>query len=283
MRDYYLILGVSKMASSDEIKSAYRKLTLKYHPDKNPNNPKAKEQFLLINEAYDMLSDVQLKARYDASLSAPKSNHRTSKPKQNTTNYSSTNVLTPQIDFFIGDKKELYLEEEITFSWRCEHADSAYLYPIGIVPIRGSKTIRFTKWDAPKTKIELTAYNTQSLTKTTQTIFIENIEQMPIERQKAIKFKRRKKWLYEQRYGIGGILFFFFLFFICVKAGFSNRMIELEIYCGDFTYRKRCNKYNERLRAQIYSKVDEICEKDMTPELKDQLIRNYLKYAPEDD
>jgi len=64
-RDYYEVLGISKTASSEEIKSAYRKLALKYHPDKNPGDKEAEEKFKEINEAYDVLSDAKKKQQYD--------------------------------------------------------------------------------------------------------------------------------------------------------------------------------------------------------------------------
>ena len=64
-RDYYEILGVKKTASDDEIKKAYRKLAVKYHPDKNPGDKAAEEKFKEINEAHDVLSDKQKRARYD--------------------------------------------------------------------------------------------------------------------------------------------------------------------------------------------------------------------------
>jgi molecular chaperone DnaJ len=64
-RDYYDILGVSKGAAADEIKKAYRKMALKYHPDKNPGNAEAEESFKEAAEAYEVLSNQDKKARYD--------------------------------------------------------------------------------------------------------------------------------------------------------------------------------------------------------------------------
>ncbi|MCD6355870.1 MAG: DnaJ domain-containing protein, partial [Anaerolineaceae bacterium] len=64
-KDYYKILGVNKNAKKAEIKNAYRKLAKKYHPDNNPGNKQAEEKFKEINEANDVLSNAEKKARYD--------------------------------------------------------------------------------------------------------------------------------------------------------------------------------------------------------------------------
>lgn len=64
-RDYYEVLGVSKTASADEIKKAYRKMAIKYHPDKNPGDKAAEEKFKEAAEAYDVLSDADKRAKYD--------------------------------------------------------------------------------------------------------------------------------------------------------------------------------------------------------------------------
>lgn len=64
-RDYYEVLGVDKSASADEIKKAYRKMAMKYHPDVNPDDKEAEAKFKEANEAYEVLSDADKKAKYD--------------------------------------------------------------------------------------------------------------------------------------------------------------------------------------------------------------------------
>ena len=64
-KDYYHVLGVAKNASDEEIKKAYRKLAMKYHPDRNPNKKEAEERFKEINEAYAVLSDKEKRKQYD--------------------------------------------------------------------------------------------------------------------------------------------------------------------------------------------------------------------------
>ena len=63
-KDYYKTLGVENDASADEIKKAYRKLAMKFHPDQNKDNPEAEEKFKAINEAYDILKDEQKRSAY---------------------------------------------------------------------------------------------------------------------------------------------------------------------------------------------------------------------------
>ena len=64
-RDYYEILGIERGASEEEIKKAFKKAALKYHPDRNPDNKEAEEKFKEMNEAYQVLSDPEKKSRYD--------------------------------------------------------------------------------------------------------------------------------------------------------------------------------------------------------------------------
>jgi len=64
-KDYYKILGVERSAGAKELKRAYRKLAVQYHPDKNPGDPRAEERFKEINEAYEVLGDPVKRAKYD--------------------------------------------------------------------------------------------------------------------------------------------------------------------------------------------------------------------------
>ena len=64
-RDYYEVLGVAKNATEEEIKKAYKRLAIKYHPDRNPDNKEAEEKFKEAAEAYEVLHDKEKRAKYD--------------------------------------------------------------------------------------------------------------------------------------------------------------------------------------------------------------------------
>jgi DnaJ-class molecular chaperone len=82
MKDYYATLGVSENVIEEDFKKAYRKLAMKYHPDKNPENKDAEEKFREISEAYAILSDPQKKARATSSQGTKRKSKEESKKEE---------------------------------------------------------------------------------------------------------------------------------------------------------------------------------------------------------
>ena len=97
MRTCYEILGVPNTASAEEIKSAYRKLALKYHPDRNPDSTTAEAQFKEVNEAYRILSDATLRRTYDLDLNM---NSVTGKVRGNRHRYDDASIEDVINDIF---------------------------------------------------------------------------------------------------------------------------------------------------------------------------------------
>ena len=150
MKDYYYILGVKSNATLDEIKKAYRKLSLKFHPDKNDGDEFFTERFKDILEAYETLTDISRRAKYDSGRT--KGSEQSS--KANGSNFS------PEIDFFQADKTSFSYEEEITFSWRTINSDKVRLEPFGIVQPIGQKTYKIKNFKNASLSFQLIAENT---------------------------------------------------------------------------------------------------------------------------
>lgn len=131
MKDYYYILGLKPSATTEDVKKAYRKLSLKFHPDKNDGDEFFTERFKEIQEAYSVLIDSSKRQNYDNAKS-----RNTSNESQN----SGTNY-TPEIEYFRSNKSSFEYDEEITFSWKIINADKATLKPFGAVPPIGQKPI----------------------------------------------------------------------------------------------------------------------------------------------
>ena len=113
-KDYYKVLGVARNASTDDIRKAYRKLAMQYHPDRNAGDKQAEERFKEINEAYQVLSDEQKRARYDQ-LGSDYSNWQQRGGSPNDFNWGQwTSGSGTRVD--MGDLNDLFGGEGGTFS-----------------------------------------------------------------------------------------------------------------------------------------------------------------------
>lgn len=164
MKDYYYILGIKKEASTDEIKKAFRKLSLKFHPDKNDGDDFFTERFKEINEAYETLTDTQKRTTYDRQFS----NH-----KQNETGNTGFN-FDPIIEFFKASKSTYEFDEEITFSWKTINSDKVTLNPFGNVQPIGQKTYKIKDFKNSALTFELVAENSLIDRYTKQSITLRN-------------------------------------------------------------------------------------------------------------
>jgi curved DNA-binding protein CbpA len=164
MKDYYYILGIKKEATADEIKKAYRKLSLKFHPDKNDGDEFFTERFKEIQEAYETLSDTQKRNRYDSQFQ---------KEKQNGTTSNGFN-FDPIIEFFKADKSSFEFEEEITFSWKTINSNKVTIKPFGLVQPIGQKKYKLKDFKNPVLVFEIIAENTNTGRQTKQTLKLNN-------------------------------------------------------------------------------------------------------------
>lgn len=149
MKDYYYILGLKQTATIEEVKKAYRKLSLKFHPDKNDGDEFFTERFKEIQEAYETLVDSSKRKTYDDR-------------KNNGTSYRQSNSGTnfhPDIEYFKSNKQSFEFDEEVTFSWKTINSDKVNLKPFGTVPPIGQKTYRLKDFKNTFLKFELVAEN----------------------------------------------------------------------------------------------------------------------------
>lgn len=123
MRNYYEILGVSEDADLTEIKTAFRKLSHKFHPDKNDNDKFFEKKFLDIKEAYDILSNTNLKRKYDENLKANKGNQKK----------NGHNNFVPVIEVFAVNKKSIVEGEIVNIKWSVINAGKVFISQIGFV------------------------------------------------------------------------------------------------------------------------------------------------------
>lgn len=175
MKDYYYFLGIPQNASAEDIKKAYRKLSLKYHPDKNDNDEFFSDRFKEIQEAYEMLMDAERRKSYDRNLSSQQRNMKS--------------ILPPKIKSFSASKIRAKIGEEVTIYWNTYDADLVKIVPFGLEKPNGQRTIRIKEFDSQrKFQILLHATNT-SLHKTiVQGITITEMTESDINLDERITF-----------------------------------------------------------------------------------------------
>jgi hypothetical protein len=145
MKNYYYFLGVEENASEDDIKKAYRKLSLKYHPDKNPNDDYFENRFREIQEAYEMLSVAEKRRIYDGNLAHQQRSYRPNLP--------------PSIKSFSVNKLRVQKGEEVIITWQTQNADLVKVLPFGLEKGYGEKIIRITEFKEGKFQLLLHVTN----------------------------------------------------------------------------------------------------------------------------
>ena len=147
MKDYYYFLGVHQNASEEDIKKAYRKLSLKYHPDKNDNDDFFSQRFHEIQEAYETLSDSEKRRVYDQNLNEQQRSFRYHLP--------------PIIKSFSANKVRAQKGEEIIIKWQTQNADVVKVLPFGLEKPFGERVFKITEFKEGKFHLLLHATNSQ--------------------------------------------------------------------------------------------------------------------------
>ena len=146
LKDYYYFLGVSENATEEDIKKAYRKLSLKYHPDKNEGDDFFAERFREVQEAYETLSDPEKRKFYDQNY-----NSKTSQQRFNT---------PPIIRNFTADKIRVQKGEQVIIKWQTLNANVVKVLPFGLERSFGERVFKITEFKDGKFQILLHATNT---------------------------------------------------------------------------------------------------------------------------
>lgn len=145
MKNYYYFLGIKENASEEEIKKAYRKLSLKYHPDKNENDEFFAHRFMEIHEAYEILGDPEKRRIYDDNLGHQQRSYRP--------------TLPPSIKTFSANKIRVQKGQEVIITWQTHNADVVKILPFGLEKGYGERIFRITEFKDGQFQLLLHATN----------------------------------------------------------------------------------------------------------------------------
>lgn len=184
VKDYYYILGIQKKASLSEIQQAYKKLSLKFHPKENGNDPFFVMHYGKIKEAYEVLSDDHKRFRYDKALGK----------KLDTEVDEILDGPAPVVASFFASKKSVQKGDLLTISWEVLNAELVEINLIGTVASNGTQTIRLPEIEVIKEflNLELKATNSGSNKTSTKKLALKNINYSP---QKAAIQQRQEERL----------------------------------------------------------------------------------------
>ncbi|AYO57372.1 hypothetical protein CO230_04080 [Chryseobacterium sp. 6424] len=184
MKDYYYILGIKPNASNEEIKKAYRKLSLKFHPDKNDGDLFFQERFKDIQEAYEILIDINKRKEFDTKLNS-----------LNQQNQGSN--FNPEIILFNVDKKSCEYNDEITFTWKTANSNLVKISPFGAVEPIGQKRFIVKNFKNPYLNFEITAINTNINRQISSNVKVRNNTYFELYEHFKLVIKEEEKIKYE--------------------------------------------------------------------------------------
>ena len=213
MKDYYYFLGIKPNASTEDIKKAYRKLSLKYHPDKNENDEFFAERFREIKEAYETLIDEDSRKIYN----------------QRFGNFgrSLKSMLPPKIRNFHADKVRAQKGDEVTVHWQTYDADLVKILPFGLEKPHGERKFRIKEFDS-QVKFQFILHATNTLLNKT---VVQGITISEVNSEKSVSQKEEvtsqnfstKKEKHREEISRKWLIFLILLILVFVVFYFSER------------------------------------------------------------